>query len=77
MRNFQSLLFKNLDDSIKINNLPAFPKKRMFNTLDPVFLNDRMTQLGHFFNTVLSNPEIAKSNLVLTYFVAQKLDDQN
>ena len=46
MREFQSMLKKNLDNSIKLNDLPAFPKKRFLNGMDQNFLENRMVQLG-------------------------------
>lgn len=70
-------MFNDLDDNVKINNLPAFPKKRMFNTLEPKFLNDRMVQLGHFFNTCFSNSEIARNRLVIPYFAGAPGDEQS
>lgn len=35
IRQFQSLLKKDLDNDVKISNLPQFPKKRYFNTMQP------------------------------------------
>lgn len=35
IRQFQSLLRKDLDDRIKISNLPQFPKKKFLNTMTP------------------------------------------
>ena len=55
MREFQSMLKKNLDSSIKLNDLPAFPKKKYMGSLDQAFLENRMVQLGQFFNTFLKN----------------------
>ena len=42
MREFQSMLKKNLDNSIKLNNLPQFPPKKYMGTLDQSFLENRM-----------------------------------
>ncbi len=41
MREFQSMLKKNLDNSIKINDLPQFPKKKYMGALDDAFLENR------------------------------------
>lgn len=46
----------------------------MFNTLDPKFLEERMTQLGLFFNAFLGMNQVAKSRLVLTYFASAAAD---
>ena len=77
MRQFQSLLKKDLDDSVNLNNLPQFPKKRYVGGLDPKFLDDRMMQLGMFFNAFLSIPQVAKSKLVLTYFASKAADQES
>lgn len=42
MREFQSMLKKNLDNSVRLNDLPAFPKKRYLNGMDDSFLQNRM-----------------------------------
>ncbi len=39
MREFQSLLKKDLDNSVNLNDLPAFPKMKYVGSLDPDFLN--------------------------------------
>jgi hypothetical protein len=48
----------------------------MFGTMDQAFLEARMTQLNQFFNAFLSNNQVARSNLVLSYF-AQKAADKD
>jgi hypothetical protein len=50
MRVFQSMLKKNLDNSIKQGDLPTFPKKKYMGGMDDNFLSGRMTELGMFFN---------------------------
>ena len=72
------MLKKNLDNSIKLNDLPAFPKKKYMGSMDQNFLENRMVQLGQFFNTFLSNKSVAQDKLVLTYFgeKAADLDSQ-
>ena len=42
MRQFQSLLKKDLDDSVNIRDLPDFPKKKYVGGLEPQFLETRM-----------------------------------
>jgi hypothetical protein len=44
------------------------------NGLDEKFLDQRMKQLELFFNAFLGNNEIAKNNLVLTYFGTRVAD---
>ena len=77
MRQFQSLLKKDLDDSVSINDLPPVPNKRYVGGMDPKFLDDRMMQLGMFFNAFLSNHHVAKSKLVLTYFASKAADQES
>ena len=43
MRSYYKMLRKNLDDSVSLKSLPNFPQKKMFNTLDKKFLDNRMT----------------------------------
>jgi len=49
----------------------------MFNSMDQKFLNQRMTELGRFFNAFLENPEVAKNKLVLTYFASTAADQES
>ena len=42
--------------------------------MDPAFLNQRMAELGQFFNALLSKPKIASAHLVMTYFVSVRAD---
>mmetsp|Transcript_21226 Transcript_21226/g.32891 ORF Transcript_21226/g.32891 Transcript_21226/m.32891 type:complete len:147 (+) Transcript_21226:44-484(+) len=76
MRQFQSLLRKDLDDSVNLSDLPAFPKKTFMTKMDASFLDNRMSQLGMFLNALLSKNKVAKNKLVLTYF-AQNAADQD
>ena len=39
MRQFQSLLKKDLDDSVNVSSLPPFPKKKFLKTMDAQFLD--------------------------------------
>ena len=66
-----------MDDSVNINALPPFPKKRYVGSMDPKFLDDRMMQLGMFFNAFLGNHHVAKSKLVLTYFASKAADQES
>ena len=77
MRSFQSLVRKDLDDSVKLNSLPQFPKKRYMGGLDEKFLDQRMKQLDLFFNAFLSINAIARNDLVLTYFGTRVTDQQS
>ena len=43
MRQFQSLLKKDLNDSVNLNDLPQFPKKKYVGGMDPAFLEQRKT----------------------------------
>ena len=45
--------------------------------MDPKFLDDRMIQLGMFFNAFLSNHHVAMSKLVLTYFASKAADQES
>ena len=60
-----------------MNHLPQFPKKRYVGGLDPKFLDDRMMQLGMFFNAFLGDKKVAKSALVLTYFASKAADQES
>lgn len=73
MREFQSLVRKDMD-SLNFNFLPPFPQKRMFGSLDPKFLKERMDQLNHFFNVFFANSEVAQNRLVMTYFSSKLAD---
>ena len=77
MRQFQSLVRKDIDDSVNLNNLPAFPKKKLFGGLDTAFLETRMNQLGVFMNAFLGDPSVASSKLVMTYFYEKKADQES
>ena len=77
MRQFQSLLKKDLDDSVNLGDLPAFPKKRYVGSLEDAFLEQRMGSLGQFFNSFLSNKEVASNKLVLTYFASKAADQES
>jgi hypothetical protein len=77
MRTFQSILKKDLDDSVNIRNLPPFPKKRYLNQLQNQFLEQRMAELGRFFNAFLEIPEVARNKLVLTYFQSAPADQDS
>lgn len=57
--------------------MPTFPKKRFMGSMDPAFLNQRMTELGQFFNALLSKPEVASVHLVMTYFVSARADKES
>ena len=46
-------------------------------SMDPAFLNQRMTELGQFFNALLSKPEVASVHLVMTYFVSARADKES
>ena len=50
MRKFQSLLRNSLSDTVNLNDLPPFPKKKMMGAMDPTFLEARKNELGLFFN---------------------------
>lgn len=45
--------------------------------MDPKFLDDRMMQLGMFFNALLGNPKVAVNKLVLTYFASKAADKES
>lgn len=77
MREFQSLLKKDLDNGVNLSDLPSFPKKRYLNKMDTQFLESRQMQLGLFFNQFLSNNSVAKSKLVLTYFASKSADQES
>lgn len=49
-------VFKKEANSI---NFPKFPPKKFFGSTDEKFLNQRMTQLEHYFNTILGSKEFA------------------
>ena len=49
----------------------------MFGSTDPKFLQDRMVQLGIFFNTFLGNNKVARNKLVMTYFASKPLDQES
>ena len=40
-------------------------------------MNQRMIELGQFFNALLSKPEIASVHLVMTYFVSARADKES
>ena len=77
MRTFQSILKKDLDDSFSMKTLPAFPKKKLLNTMTNQFLETRMVELSRFFNSFLEIPEVAKNKLVLTYFQSAPADQDS
>lgn len=79
MRSYYKMLIKNLDDGVstKLKNLPAFPKKKMFNSLEPKFLNNRMTQLELFLNAWFSIPAIAQDKLTLTWLTSKAADQDS
>ena len=54
MRKFQQLLKNSLSDTVNLNDLPPFPKKKMMGAMEPAFLETRKTELGAFFNALLS-----------------------
>jgi len=47
------------------------------NSLQDQFLETRMVQIGSFLNGFLKIKEIAKSNLVMTYFVSKAADQES
>jgi hypothetical protein len=49
-------VFKKEANSI---NFPKFPPKKFFGSTDEKFLNQRMTALEHYFNTILGSKEFA------------------
>ena len=67
------MLRKNVDEKV-FKDLPPFPKKKLIGGMDAAFLSQRMTELGHFFNALLSKPKAASSALVLTYFAGRRAD---
>ena len=60
-----------------MNSLPAFPKKKFLKTMDAKFLEQRMAELGRFFNAFLENPKVARNKLVLTYFASTAADQDS
>jgi hypothetical protein len=60
MRQFQSTVKKELiNQNIFINKITNFPKKKIINSQDDKFLQNRMEQIGRFFNDFLKIPEVA------------------
>lgn len=47
------------------------------NSLSDQFLETRMVQIGSFLNGFLKIKEIAKNNLVMTYFVSKAADQES
>lgn len=45
--------------------------------MDAKFLEQRMAELGRFFNAFLENPQIARNKLVLTYFASTAADQDS
>jgi hypothetical protein len=76
LRQFQSLVRKDLD-RVNFNFLPRFPEKKLLGKMDPKFLQDRMTQLGLFFNSFLGNKDVAQNKLVMTYFASKAMDQES
>ena len=54
--------------------MPKFPAKKYMNSMTDQFLENRMVQIGSFLNGFLKIKEIAKNNLVMTYFVSKAAD---
>lgn len=45
--------------------------------MQPQFLEQRMAELGRFFNSFLEIPDVAKNKLVLTYFQSAPADQDS
>ena len=77
IRSFQQTVIRNLDDNVSLKSVPKFPAKKYMNSLNDQFLDNRMTQLGNFLNGFFKVSQIAKSNLVMTYFVSKAADQES
>jgi hypothetical protein len=64
-------------DDMNFNFLPSFPQKKFMGSLDTKFLQERMMQLGLFFNAFLGNNKVARNKLVMTYFASKPLDQES
>jgi len=54
----------------------TFPPKKWFGNKDPTFVQHRMEELEHFFNTMLEDPKLATSAITQTYFTNKKMKVQ-
>ncbi len=52
----------------------TFPPKKWFGNKDPKFIEHRMEELEHFFNTLLEDPKLAASPITQTYFANKKVN---
>jgi hypothetical protein len=77
LRQFQSLIKKDLDESVNLASLPQFPKKKYLKTMDPKFLDLRMIELGRYFNAFLENPKIAGNKYVMLYLAERAADQES
>ncbi len=76
MRNFQSLIKKSFPVQV-FNQMPSFPKKKMFGSKSEDFLNQRMALLQLFFNNFFKNKNIMEKqeHNVLQYLISHAADE--
>lgn len=78
MRKFQQLLRNSISDqNINLNDLPPFPKKKLVGSMEPAFIDQRMVELGRYFNALLSKNQIARNTMVLHYFASHQADQES
>ena len=54
--------------------MPPFPKKKLVGSMEPQFIDQRMVELGRYFNALLSKNQVARNTMVLTYFASHQAD---
>lgn len=52
---------------------PNFPRKKWFGNTGEEFIRQRMTDLEHFFNSLLAEPNLAASPITQAYFKQKKV----
>ena len=77
IRSFQQTVTRNLEDNVNLKSVPKFPAKKYMNSLSDQFLETRMVQIGSFLNGFLKIKEIARNNLVMTYFASKAADQES
>ncbi len=71
------MLKNSLSDTVNLTDLPPFPKKKLVGGMETQFLENRKTELGRFFNALLSKNAVARNSMVLPYFASKQADQDS
>jgi hypothetical protein len=57
--------------------LPAFPKTKIFNSMSPVFLEERMRDLKDYFSAFINHPKLHNHDILMLYFQTAAFDKKS